>query len=170
MKSIVYIGMDVHEESYTLCSYRFEDDAVKHYQKLKADYRQILMYIESLRSKYGGDTEFACGYEAGPLGYKLYHELRHANIDCVILAPTSMAVVNTNRVKTDKRDAGNIARCLALRTYSPVHVPTKGDEAIKEYIRMRDDKKQVLKKVKQQTLAFVSRQGYRFGGCERDPI
>lgn len=162
MKSIVYVGMDVHKESYSVCSYRFEDDAVKHYQKLKADYRQVLMYIESLRAKYGEETEFICGYEAGPLGYRLYHELKHSNIDCIILAPTSMAVTNTNRVKTDRRDAGNIARCLALRTYSAVHVPTKEDEAIKEYIRMRDDKKQALKKVKQQILAFVLRHGFRY--------
>ena len=35
-----------------------------------------------------------------------------------MLAPTTMAIMNTNRVKTDKRDAANIARCLAFRTYS----------------------------------------------------
>jgi transposase len=71
-----------------------------------------------------------------------------------------MAVTNTNRVKTDKRDAGNIARCLAFHTYSKVNVPTAEDEATKEYIRMRDDQKKALKIVKQQILALVLRHGY----------
>ena len=64
------------------------------------------------------------------------------------------------KVKTDKRDAENIARCLAYHTYSPVHIPSEQDEQVKEYIRMRDDHKLALKKVKQQILAFCLRHGY----------
>ncbi len=33
-----------------------------------------------------------------------------------------------NERKTDCRDAEKIAKCLAYGTYSPVHVPTQGDE------------------------------------------
>ena len=75
-----------------------------------------------------------------------------------------MAVTNTHHVKTDKRDAANIARCLAFHTYSEVYVPDNDDNDVKEYIRMRDDQKLYLKKVKQQILAFVLRQGKRFEG------
>jgi transposase len=162
MKSIVYVGMDVHKESYTLCCYRFEDDKLQFHQKIKPLANHIMMYLETVRSKYEGEVEFLCGYEAGSMGYKLYHELTAFGVKCIILAPTTMAVTNTNRIKTDKKDAGNIARCLAFRTYSPVNIPTKEDESVKEYIRMRDDKKQALKKVKQQILAFVLRQGFRY--------
>jgi len=73
-----------------------------------------------------------------------------------------MAITNKNRVKTDKRDSGNIARCLAFHTYSEVHIPTAEDEAVKEYIRMRDDQKKSLKIIKQQILALILRHGYRF--------
>ena len=65
-----------------------------------------------------------------------------------------------NTVKTDKRDAVLIAKCLAYHTYRPVHIPTEQDEQIKEFIRMRDDHKLALKKVKQQILAFCLRHGY----------
>ena len=75
-----------------------------------------------------------------------------------------MAITNTNRVKTDRKDAANIARCLAFHTYSEVYVPDEQDNQVKEYIRMRDDQKLALKKVKQQILAFVLRQGKRFDG------
>lgn len=66
--------------------------------------------------------------------------------------------------KLNKRDAGNIARCLAFHTYSEVHIPTDEDNSIKEYIQMRDDQKQHLKKTKQQILALALRLGKRFEG------
>lgn len=137
--SIVYVGMDVHKKSYTLCCYTFADDEVKYKQKIKADYRMILKYIEGVRDRYPGYSTFLCGYEAGCLGYSLYHELKDRGVDCKILAPTTMAVTNNRRVKTDKRDAANIARCLALKTYSEVYVLSDEDTTIKEFIRMRDD-------------------------------
>lgn len=164
MNSIVYVGLDVHKESYTICCFRPEDDQAKHTLKIKSDYKQILKYLDSMRKHYGEDAVFICGYEAGPIGYRLYHELIERNVGCIIMAPTTMGVTNTNRIKNDKKDAANIARCLAYRLYSPVHVPTAEDEEVKEYLRMRDDQKQALKKVKQQILAFVLRQGLKFEG------
>ena len=162
MNSIVYVGMDVHKESYTLCCYRFEDDKLRYQQKIEPNYKVVLKYLEQMRKQYGGEIEFICGYEAGPIGYTLYHQLMECGVECVIMAPTTMAVTNTNRVKTDRKDAGNIARCLAFHTYSKVHVPTAEDEAVKEYVRMRDDHKKALKVVKQQILALVLRHGNRF--------
>ena len=52
------------------------------------------------------------------------------------------------KVKTDKRDATLIARCLAHHDYSPVHILTEQDEQTKEYIRIRDYHKFAFKKVK----------------------
>ena len=93
----------------------------------------------------------------------VYHQLTSHNVQCVILAPTSMPTLQgKKKVKTDKRDARKIARCLAHHDYSPVHVPTAKDEETKEYIRMRDDHKLALKKVKQQILAFCLRHNFRY--------
>ena len=154
--------MDVHKESYTLCCYSFDEDKLQYQQKISADYRLVLKYLEQVRKHYTEEIEFVCGYEAGCLGYTLYHQLTDHGIKCIILAPSTMAITNTNRVKTDKKDAGNIARCLAFHTYSEVYIPTAEDEAVKEYIRMRDDQKKALKITKQQILALVLRQGYHF--------
>ena len=69
-----------------------------------------------------------------------------------------MAIEGSNRViKTDKRDAKNIAKCLRNHTYSAVHIPTEEDEQIKEFIRMRADVLANLKRIKQQLLAFCLR-------------
>ncbi len=164
MNSIVYVGMDVHKESYTVCCYSFDTDKTMYKQKMSSDYKMILKYLEQLRKNLGDDIEFVCGYEAGCLGYSIYHQLTNHGVKCVILAPTTMAITNTYRVKTDKRDAGNIARCLAFHTYSEVDVPTEEDNSIKEYIRMRDDQKICLKQTKQQILALVLRLGKKYEG------
>ena len=164
MNSIVYVGMDVHKESFTVCCYTFDADVVQYQQKLAPDYKLVLKYIDGVRNKYPEDAAFICGYEAESLGYALYHQLTDRGVKCIILAPTTMAITNKNRVKTDKRDAGNIARCLAFRTYSEVYVPTNEDNAVKEFIRMRDDQKKMLKSIKQQILALVLRLGHRFDG------
>jgi len=154
--------MDVHKENYTLCSYSFEKDDLQYKQTMAPDYKMVLKYLEQLRIRNSDEIEIVCGYEAGCLGYTLYHQLTDHGVKCVILAPTTMGITNTNGIKTDKRDAGNIARCLAFRTYSEVHVPTLQDESVKEYIRMRDDQKKALKIIKQQILALVLRHGHRF--------
>lgn len=124
------------------------------------------MYLPILLAGvFGENASFLCGYEAGCLGFTLYHQLTEHNAKCVILAPTTMPVVRGKKtIKTDKRDARNIAKCLAYRDYSPVHIPTGQDEQVKEYIRMRADHKLALKKVKQQISAFCLRHDLRYEG------
>lgn len=163
--STVYVGMDVHKDSFSLCCYTNEKEKPEYPQRVDAHYSKIINYIEAMRFHYGDNALFICGYEAGCLGYTLYHQLTDHKIKCVILAPTTMLQQRgKKKVKTDKRDAALIARCLAHHDYSAVHVPTDQDEQTKEYLRMRDDHKLALKKVKQQILAFCLRHNFRFEG------
>ena len=163
--STVYVGMDVHEESFSLCCYTNEKEQAEFPQRVAGHYSKVLNYIEAMRFHYGNDVLFICGYEAGCLGFTLQRQLASHGVKCDILAPTTMPQPKGKKIiKTDKRDAKNIARCLAHHDYSPVHVPTEQDEQTKEYIRMRDDHKLALKKIKQQILAFCLRHNYRFDG------
>ena len=164
MTSITYIGMDVHTTNFTLCCYSFEDDKVYATVQVKPVYTQILKYINRIRKQRGEDTRFVCGYEAGCLGYSLYHQLTDHGVECVILAPSTMAETPGKKIKTDKRDAEKIARCLAYHQYKPVYVPDEEDDAVKEYIRMRDDVKAHLKETKQQIIAYYTRHGFQFDG------
>ena len=107
----VYVGMDVHKESFTLCSMTIEDEKASHYQKTEADYKNVLKYLEFLRTIYGDNAKFICGYEAGCLSYTLYHQLMSQHMECVILAPTTMREQRSRkRIKTDKRDT--LLSCL----------------------------------------------------------
>ena len=50
---------------------------------------EVLKYLEFLRTIYGDNANFICGYEAGCLGYTLYHQLMFQHVECVILAKNS---------------------------------------------------------------------------------
>ena len=171
MKRILRIGMDVHSTNYTLCAMEpvlGEDDRIFANVQVTPDYKNILLFIENLKMKLGLNNEYdiVCGYEAGCLGYSLYNQLTDAGVKCVILAPTTMLTPQGNRVKTDARDALMIAQCLSYGGYRAVYIPTEEDDSVKEYLRMRDDHKLALKKIKQQINAFCLRHGHHYTGTK----
>lgn len=171
MNRILKIGMDVHSKNYTLCAMEpviGAKDRVFANIQVTADYKNILMFLENLKQKLGmQDTyDIECGYEAGCLGYSLYNQLTAAGVKCVILAPTTMLTQQGQRIKTDARDAHMIAQCLSYGGYHPVYIPTEKDNAVKEYLRMREDHKKALKKIKQQINAFCLRQGKYYEGTK----
>lgn len=167
MKRILRIGMDVHSTNYTLCAMEpiiGEEDRIFANIQVTPDYKNILMFIENLKKKLGSGNEYdiVCGYEAGCLGYSLYNQLTNAGVKCVILAPTTMLTPQGSRIKTDARDAQMIAQCLSYGGYHAVYIPTEEDDSVKEYLRMRDDHKLALKKIKQQINAFCLRHGHHY--------
>ena len=163
--------MDVHSTNYTLCAMEptiGAEDRIFGQVQVAPDYKEVICFIESLKMKLGFFDHYSieCGYEAGCLGYTLYHQLMGAGIKCVILAPTTMLTPQGQRIKTDKRDAHLIAQCLCYGGYHPVYIPTGEDDSVKEYLRMRDDHKLALKKLKQQINAFVLRHGNLYAGTK----
>ena len=173
MAIILYVGMDVHSTNFTLCTLTLKvntetglaEESISNQVQIEPDYKMILSYLSRIREIYNPEeVKFICGYEAGCLGYSLYHQLTQSGVDCKIMAPSTMPVsVSGQKKKTDRRDAERIAKCLAYNTYKPVFVPSGMDNQIKEYIRMRDDHKSALKRVKQQILALCMRNGISFG-------
>lgn len=132
----------------------------KHSTKVGPNVSYIVNYVNELRHLYGQDAEVLCGYEAECLGFTLYHQLQAHGIPCIVMAPTTVMKEGAKRIKTDKKDAAQLAKALAFRSYRSVHIPTAEDEHVKEYIRMRTDHKVDLKKIKQQLLTFCLRHDF----------
>jgi transposase len=167
MKRIIRIGMDVHSKSYNLCALESiwgQKDRILAEAKVAATADEVARFIKALAKRYGLDekTDILCGYEAGCFGYSLYHQLRERKIHCVILAPTTMPAPRGPRIKTDIRDAFEIARCLINGNYNHVYVLDDVDNDVKEYVRMRDDHKIAFKRIKQQIGAFCLRLGFQY--------
>ena len=125
MYRILKIGMDVHITNYTLCAMEDifgEDGKVLAQITIAPDYKLILNFINRVKGKMDpkgkDEINVECGYEAGCLGYSLYHHLTNAGVKCVIMAPTTMMTEKGKRVKTDRRDARLIAKCLCYGSSS----------------------------------------------------
>lgn len=154
MNTVMYIGIDVHKDTYTLSSFLFSTNRVFGQSQIASKSELVKKYVAKIQNEYPG-FDVLCGYEAGPTGYGLYRDLERYGIPCVIMAPTTLPKASGDRVKTDRLDAQNLSRQLAFGTYSAVHVPTAKDEAVKNYTRLRNTRKKALKKAKQNLLSFL---------------
>ena len=171
MNRILKIGMDVHSKTFNLCVIEpsiSSEEKIIAAEKIPASYQAVLQFIEQVKNKLGKQDTYTieCGYEAGCLGYSLQRELTAAHVNCTILAPTTMLTQPGKRIKTDARDALCIAKCLAYGGYHSVYVLTLKDDAVKEYIRMRDARKISMKKTKQQIDNFCTRHGHNYSGTK----
>jgi transposase len=79
----------------------------------------------------------AC-YEAGPTGYGLYRAAVQAGIRIDVVAPGKTPRGPSDRVKTDRRDAELLARCLLAGSLKAITVPPTGIEAARELTRAHD--------------------------------
>ncbi len=167
MESIVYVGMDVHKDSYSICCYKSREDKFFYDKKIVSESKRVIKYLESVKQEFGEETIFVCGYEAGPTGFGLYRDLQKAGYACVVMAPTSLKHSASNhKIKNDKVDARFLAKTLFTKDYSPVHVTTEHEEAIKEFCRMRLCLKTELKKAKQVLSSFLLRQDKKYNDGE----
>ena len=154
-EKILYIGIDVHKDTYSLCCFDFFRNEISDEMTIKTTTKAVIKYLEAIKKKHREEILFACGYEAGPRGYGLCRGLQKAGYGCIVMAPTTMSNPDgKKRVKTDRIDARAIARILAYKSYSQIHLPSEEMEALKEYTRARDAKKRMFKKAKQELYFF----------------
>ena len=103
-------------------------------------------------------------YEAGPCGYWLYRYLTKKGYDCWVVAPSLIPKKPGDRVKTDRRDAVQLARLARSGDLTAVYVPKGEDEAIRDLTRAREDTISDLKDAKYRLQAFLLRHDIRYTG------
>jgi transposase len=80
------------------------------------------------------------------------------------VAPSLIPRRPGDKVKTDRRDAVELARLLRSGDLTAVYVPTIEDEAIRDLCRARDAARVTLKAAKLRLKAFLLRQGLHYVG------
>jgi transposase len=103
-------------------------------------------------------------YEAGPCGYWLYRYLTHKGHHGCVVAPSLMPKKASDRVKTDRRDAVQLARLMRAGDLTAVSVPTVEDESIRDLSRAREERISDLKAAKLRLKAFLLRHDIRYTG------
>jgi transposase len=81
---------------------------------------------------------WAC-YEAGPTGYELARVLAGFGMRCEVIAPSLIPSRPGDRVKTDKRDARNLALLFRGGQLTSVRVPSVAEEGVRDLCRARAD-------------------------------
>jgi transposase len=109
-------------------------------------------------------THLVFVYEAGPCGDWLYQYLMKKGHRCWVVAPSLSPKKAGDRVKTDRRDAVQLARLMRSGDFTPVYVPTVADEAMRDLCRAREDTIGDLKAAKCRLKAFRLRQDIRYTG------
>ena len=161
-RSTMFVGLDVHKESIAVAYVCGERGAEATFVgNIGSGRGEIERLVRRLQSK-GHDLMFA--YEAGPSGYGLYRYLTGKGLGCVVVAPSLIPKKAGDRVKTDRRDAVQLARLLRSGDLTSVHVPRVEDESIRDLCRAREDAMKDLKAAKQRLKSFLLRHGIEYPG------
>jgi len=81
-----------------------------------------------------------------------------------VVAPAQIPKKAGDRVKTDRRDAVQLARRLRSGDLTPVYVPAVDDEAVRDLVRARADALKASKAAKARLKAFLLRPDIRYEG------
>jgi transposase len=154
-----YIGLDTHKETIAVAVARAGRAAPEPRGEIVNKPKAVAKLVERLNREFAGEVLLFC-YEAGPCGYGLYRQLLALGHDCQVVAPSLIPKKPGERIKTDRRDAGKLARLLRSADLTAVWVPDEEQEAMRDLTRARDDLKAQERKARQQLNAYVLRHGH----------
>lgn len=110
--------------------------------------------VRKLASRY---KRLTFCYEAGPTGYGLHRQIKGLGFECVVVAPSLIPKRPGDKVKTNRRDAVNLARLLRADELTAVWVPDGGHEAMRDLTRARETAMLDLRTKRQHVSAFLLR-------------
>jgi transposase len=158
----LYVGLDVHKDSIAVAYVAQEHGAeVTFLGTIGTRQCDLDHLIRKMQSKA---NQLIFVYEAGPCGYWLYRYLMKKGYDCWVVAPSLIPKKPGDRVKTDRRDAVQLARLARSGDLTVVYVPKVADEAIRDLTRAREDTLRDLKSAKFRLKAFLLRHDIRYTG------
>jgi hypothetical protein len=139
-----YIGLDVHKDSVFMAV--LDDRKVRSNEKSDSDLigtmevtvnsPQLVKAIKGYQRK----GKIFVAYQAGCLGFDLYHFLEKQGIACEIIAANRVfRPGNEKKNKSDLRDAVLIGRMMKRGETQGIHIPRREEEGVRDYIRGRGD-------------------------------
>jgi transposase len=156
MKTTRYVGLDVHGE--TIAAAVGEGAGkVRSLGQFPNRPEPVRKFIEQL----GGPPGLKVCYEAGPTGYALYWQFTKMGVDCQVIAPSLIPRKPGDKIKTDRRDAENLAECYRSGTLTPVWVPDAAHEALRDLVRGRAAAKADESRAKHRLVKYLLRYGLR---------
>ena len=160
---VLFTGLDVHNDSIAVSLAASDSSEVRRYGLIGGSHDDVLKLIKKLSAAHPGAQLRFC-YEAGPRGYPLCRFIRAHGHHCIIVAPSKVPRKPGDRVKTDRRDADQLARLYRAGELSAIYVPDPQDEAVRDLIRARYQVSKQQHRARQQLKMFLLRHNIRYAG------
>ena len=157
--TVHYLGLDVHKESIAVSIAPQGTTEVRRYGIINGSLEAVDKLLKKLARP---GLELRVVYEAGPCGFVLCRHLRAQGIACEVVAPSLIPKKASDKVKTDRRDADQLARLFRAGELTPIHVPDPEDEAVRDLIRARHSAMDDLRKARHRLKGFLLRLGFRY--------
>lgn len=158
----LFVGLDVHKDSIAVAhAHGASADPPAFVGSIGPRQADLDKLIRRLEAK---TPALVFAYEAGPSGYVLHRYLTSKGFTCLVVAPSLIPKKPGDKVKTDRRDAIELARLLRSGDLTHVYVPTVDDEALRDLCRARDAARLTMKNAKLRLKAFLLRLGRHYVG------
>jgi len=157
MLKLRHVGLDVHKDSIVMAV----ADGGSSPAQIVGTFDWCESRVLSELRKLGPLGSLKVCYEAGPTGYGLQRFLTSHKVDCVVIAPALVPQMQGCHIKTDRRDACKLAHFLRSGDLTKIWVPDEQTEALRDLVRARDDARLAERRIRQQLLKFLLRQGRR---------
>ena len=155
MNKIAYVGIDYHQSFLAVVVLPEGFSEPIDQVKLENDAKKIKRYLSKLSKRF----EIRSCYEASSCGYVFYRQMEVWGFSCEVVAPSKIPKKPGDHVKTDFKDAKNLAYQLRNGSLSFVHVPDATEESVRALIRCRRSLKEDSKRVKLRIYALLKTQG-----------
>lgn len=162
MESTTVIAFDQHAAT-TVAAVLLPTQRTPALHPLTSESSAILRFVERLRR--AGPVH--CCYEAGPCGFELQRALTAKQVPCDVIAPALIPRRPGDRIKTDRRDAGQLAVLYRAGALTAIHIPTEHEEAARDLLRCREDIRADLLRARHRLSKFLLRHGRRFTGTKK---
>lgn len=160
VKSIAYVGMDVHKDFVYGVILPTGSDTPITERKINNERVAVKKWL----SKWAKFYELRCCYEASSCGYVLHRWLLEMGISCEVIAPSLIPTRPGEKIKTDRRDALKLARLYRAGELVCVHIPSKEDESVRDLVRCRETLMKEVVASKHHVLKFLTRKGLAYSG------
>jgi transposase len=161
-KSTTIVAFDYHAAT-TTAAVLLPEQRTPALHALTSDIPTILRFLERL-ARTG---PIQCCYEAGPCGFELQRALTTHDLPCDVIAPALIPRRPGDRIKTDRRDAAQLAVLYRADALTAIHIPTEQEEAARDLLRCREDIRTDLLRARHRLSKFLLRHGRRFTATKR---
>jgi len=153
----VYVGLDVAKKSWKVCILVGEQLHRKFSQD--PDAGGLARY---LRRNFPG-AQYHCVYEAGYCGFWIHDQLQELGIDCIVTNPADVPTSDKERRhKTDRVDAGKLARHHRAKELRGIYVPERSRLEDRTLVRTRGRFVRKQTRCKHQIKSLLQFYGYSF--------